>query len=126
MPDQYIIEVTENRFEIQPSGSDTTEVTVVSGSVSVVAETAAVSVVTADGLQGPPGPPGLSPESLSSPVFTWNAGVLERVDYAGGEYKTFAYASGRLSSVTTVINGVPYVKTFNWDLSGVLLSITET
>lgn len=60
-----------------------------------------------------------------APSFTYTGGVLTRIDYPDGSYKTLTYSSGVLASVKYVNNGVTVTKTLNYS-SGVLSSISES
>ena len=61
-----------------------------------------------------------------SPLFTYTGGLLTRVDYESGNYKTFTYADGQLSQSQYIRFGVTITKVFNYNLDGSLASITET
>lgn len=62
---------------------------------------------------------------LLGPELTYTTGVLTRIDYDGGEFKTFSYTNGALTTVTLDINGTVTTKTLNYN-NGTLTSITET
>ena len=66
-----------------------------------------------------------SASSLKGPEFTYTLGVLTRIDYDGGEFKTLTYVDGVLSTIELNINGAVTTKTLNYT-TGVLTSITET
>lgn len=61
-----------------------------------------------------------------NPVYTYAAGVLTRVDYASGNYKTFSYSGGRLSQLQYVLAGRTMTKVFSYNLDGTLASISQT
>lgn len=66
--------------------------------------------------------------SAKSPVFTYNANnLITRIDYSNSEYTTISYdANKRLTSLIKYKSNVTITKTFNYDISGKLLSITQT
>lgn len=77
--------------------------------------------------QGPPGPPGPAGGAVeSSPVMTYAGGVLVRVDYASGNYKTLTYDTGRLTQVDYVHGGGTTRKTLTYNPDGTLANVTET
>lgn len=85
-------------------------------------------LVGPQGPQGPQGAAGSSGGGGSSPVgpeFTYTDGVLTRIDYDDGSYKTLTYSSGRLSQIDFVSGGVTRRKTFNYS-GDTLASIDET
>jgi len=87
---------------------------------------AVASVVGARGPQGLRGPAGASaPGVFTSPVFSYTAGLLTGITYAGGQTKTLTYTAGLLSTVVLVNDGVTSTKTLNYT-AGVLTSITQT
>jgi hypothetical protein len=59
-----------------------------------------------------------------NPVFTYTSGALTRIDYDSGNYKTFAYTDGVLTTLVYVKDTETITKTFNYT-DGVLTSITE-
>jgi hypothetical protein len=61
-----------------------------------------------------------------SPVFTYTAGLLTRVDYASGNYKTLAYTAGVLNQVVYVLPGRTVTKVFTYNLDGSLASISQS
>lgn len=62
-----------------------------------------------------------------SPDFTYTAGVLTRIDYAGGEYKTFTYGGGgELTVVDYISNGITKRKEFFYGVGGELDYITQS
>lgn len=60
-----------------------------------------------------------------SPVFTYDAGVLTRIDYADGSFKVFTYVEGELYRIDFTSGGVTTRKTFVRDVDGTLLEIDE-
>jgi len=76
--------------------------------------------------QGPPGPAGSAGDVFGvSPVMTYDAGRLSRVDYSNGAYKTLAYTGDKLTQVTLVKDGVTRVREFVYNPDGTLSSVTE-
>ena len=76
--------------------------------------------------QGPPGPPGpAGGAGESAPVMTYAGGVLVRVDYASGNYKTLTYDAGRLSQLDYVRGAVTTRKTLTYNPDGTLASVAE-
>ena len=72
---------------------------------------------------------GGSQSSLTNPQFTYTSGLLTRVDYDHGEYKTLAYnANDQLTTVTLYKhNGsVISTKTLTYNADGTLASVSET
>lgn len=62
-------------------------------------------------------------ESLTNPNFTYTSGLLTRVDYDGGAYKTLTYnADGQL---TSTFDG-SITKTLTYNADGTLASVSET
>jgi hypothetical protein len=61
----------------------------------------------------------------SSPVFTYTAGTLTRIDYSDGSYKIFTYNGSQLSQMDFSRAGTVIRKTFNYS-GGALASISET
>lgn len=61
-----------------------------------------------------------------SPVFTYAAGLLTRVDYASGNYKTFTYTAGVLTQVVYVLPGRTVTKVFTYGIDGSLASISQS
>lgn len=112
-------------------------------------ESAAYSVVSV-GIQGPPGATGGVPVYLSaekdgevleyngltdlwnnkapdkSPVFTYAGGLLTRVDYASGNYKTLTYTAGVLAQLVYVLPGRTVTKVFSYGIDGSLVSISQS
>jgi len=80
------------------------------------------------GPQGPQGEPGApAPEAEQSPVFTYTAGVVTRIDYASGNYKLFTYTAGALTQLDHVRTGEQTIrKVFAYNPDGSLASITES
>ena len=65
--------------------------------------------------------------SLKGPAFTYSAGLLTRVDYDGGEYKTLTYnASSQLTSVVLTDGSTVTTKTLTYNADGTLASVSET
>lgn len=63
----------------------------------------------------------------TSPVFTYTSGVVSRIDYDSGNYKTFTYTSGVLTQLDYVIVGDSTIrKVFTYNEDGTLASIAET
>jgi hypothetical protein len=83
-----------------------------------------ITVVPAgQGLQGPRGGGGLIE---TGPVFTYVLGVLSRINYDSGNYKTLTYSSGRLDQLDYVAGSVTTRKTFAYNPDGSLASIDQT
>jgi hypothetical protein len=61
-----------------------------------------------------------------SPVFTYTAGTLTRLDYSNGDYKTFAYTSGNLTELKYYKSTVTITKVFNYNPDGSLASIIQS
>jgi hypothetical protein len=61
-----------------------------------------------------------------SPVFTYTAGILTRLDYSNGDYKTFAYTEGNLTELKYYKSTVTITKVFNYNPDGSLANITQT
>lgn len=59
------------------------------------------------------------------PSLTYTAGVLTRIDYANGDYKTLTYTAGQLVQIDHVMPGRTVRKAFTY-AAGVLTGITET
>lgn len=76
--------------------------------------------------QGPPGPPGSSGASEQSPVLTYTSGVLTRIDYASGHYKTLTYTSGQLTRIDYVQGATTLRKTLSYNPDGSLASIVDS
>jgi hypothetical protein len=57
---------------------------------------------------------------------TYTGGLLTRVDYDSGNYKTFTYTSGVLTQLDYVVGATTTRKTFNYNPDGTLSSITQT
>jgi hypothetical protein len=79
-----------------------------------------------EGPRGSQGPQGAPAFEESGPVFTYSSGVLSRVDYDSGNYKTFSYSSGKLTQVDYVKSGTTIRKTFFYDVDGSLAEIIQT
>lgn len=60
-----------------------------------------------------------------SPSYTRTAGILTRIDYADGSYKTLTYNSGKLVRTNYVKDGVTVRKDFTYT-NGDLVSVTES
>lgn len=58
--------------------------------------------------------------------FTYSSGMLSRIDYPNGSYKTFAYTGSVLSQVDFVVGAVTHRKVFTYSPAGIVTSITET
>jgi hypothetical protein len=66
-------------------------------------------------------------DPLKSPVMTYTAGQLTRIDYDDGSFKTFSYtAIGDVALIDFTKGGTTTRKTFNHDGNGVLVSIVQT
>ena len=63
---------------------------------------------------------------LSNPSFTYTLGLLTRIDYEGGEYKTLSYAGSQLTTVVFHNGTDTTTKTLSYNVDGTLSSITET
>jgi hypothetical protein len=62
-----------------------------------------------------------------SPVFTYANGLVSRIDYADGSFKTFSRsANGDVAWIDLTRAGTTTRKTFNRDANGVLVSIVQT
>lgn len=75
------------------------------------------------GPQGPPGPPAEEPPK--SPQFTYENGLLTRVDYEGDVFKLLSYDDGVLQQLDFTRDGVTKRKEFVYD-AGVLIAINES
>ena len=60
------------------------------------------------------------------PALTYTGGVLTRIDYDSGNYKTFSYINGVLVQLDYVVGIVTTRKTFNYNPDGTLASIDQT
>lgn len=95
----------------------------------VVEPQSAPAVLVAAGEQGPAGvagPAGPAHEPEASPVFTYVAGRVSRIDYAGGAYKLFTYAAGTLTQLDAIKDGVTTRKVFTYNPDGSLAAIAQT
>jgi len=63
--------------------------------------------------------------ALVNPQFTYENGLLARIDYDGPHAKTFAYQSGRLATLDYSDGFRTLRKSFFYDGSGALVSIAE-
>ena len=78
------------------------------------------------GEKGDTGDAGNAATVLTSPVFTQTAGVITRIDYAGGEFKELVYnAAGDIQTVTLTSGDNVITKTFNYTGDD-LISITQS
>lgn len=65
--------------------------------------------------------------NLTGPVSTYTDGLLTRVDYDGGQYKTLTYnADDQLTTVVLVDGGTTTTKTLTYNADGTLASVTES
>lgn len=78
------------------------------------------------GAPGPQGPQGDPAFEESGPAFTYSSGVLSRIDYDSGNYKTFTYSSGLLTQVDYVKSGTTIRKIFLYNFDGTLAEIIQT
>lgn len=67
-----------------------------------------------------------SSEGESNPVYTYTNDDITRIDYSSGNYKLLTYSAGNLTQLDYVKGSVTYRKTFNYDISERLISITES
>lgn len=82
---------------------------------------------TLNGFKFPDGTVQTTSASLEAgPAFTYTSGVLTRVDYDSGNYKTFTYTSGVLTQVDYIVGAITTRKTFNYNLDGSLASVDQT
>lgn len=78
------------------------------------------------GLPGPPGPPGDGESAEIEPAFSYVGGLLTRIDYVSGNYKTFSYTAGLLTRIDYVRVGGPTVrKTLSYNPDGTLAAIDQ-
>jgi hypothetical protein len=63
--------------------------------------------------------------ALVNPQFTYESGLLSRIDYDGPHAKTFAYQNGRLSTLDYSDGFRTMRKSFVYDASGALAAISE-
>jgi hypothetical protein len=61
-----------------------------------------------------------------SPVFTYTSGLLTRIDYAGGNYKTLTYSGSILTQTQYVLPGRTVTKAFTYNGDGSLALISQT
>jgi len=61
-----------------------------------------------------------------SPSFSYTAGLLTRVDYDGGNYKTLTYTAGVLTQVVYTLPGRTITKVFAYNPDGSLASINQS
>ncbi|MGL4998022.1 MAG: collagen-like triple helix repeat-containing protein [Cetobacterium sp.] len=97
--------------------------------VVVIPDTSGVASVSVavrgpQGPQGLPGTPGTAGVTETGPALTYAGGLLTRIDYDSGNYKTLSYISGVLNQLDYIVDGTTTRKTFNYT-SGVLTSIDE-
>lgn len=70
---------------------------------------------------------GTSGSSLTGPEFTYTDGLLTRVDYDGGQYKTLSYnTDDQLTTVVLVDGSSTTTKTLTYNTDGTLASVTES
>ena len=87
-----------------------------------------VGPVGATGLTGPAGPI-FDPVCVVKPnlVLSYISGLLDRVDYIDGRYKTLSYdGGGRLITVACVDPGIPETVTKTLGYTGSLLTSVDT
>lgn len=65
-------------------------------------------------------------QSGRSPVFTYSAGTLTRIDYSNGTYKLFTYSGGNLSQLVYNKLYVTITKIFTYNPDGSLANIQQT
>lgn len=65
-------------------------------------------------------------QSGRSPVFTYTAGNLTRIDYSNGTYKLFTYSGGNLSQLVYNKLYVTITKVFTYNPDGSLANIQQT
>jgi hypothetical protein len=58
-------------------------------------------------------------------TFTYTSGVLTRIDYASGAYKTFSYDAGKLVQQDYVVGSKTTRKVFSYNPDGTLASVTQ-
>ena len=97
---------------------------------AAVYELAARSNAGLVGPQGPQGPQGAAGSggggsSPAGPEFTYTSGVLTRIDYDDGSYKTFTYTSGKLTRIDFVDGATTIRKDFVYS-GDTLVSIDQT
>lgn len=63
--------------------------------------------------------------ALVNPQFTYEGGLLSRIDYDGPHAKTFAYVNGRLSTLDYSDGFRTLRKSFAYDIAGTLAAISE-
>lgn len=61
-----------------------------------------------------------------SPTFTYTAGLVTRIDYTSGNYKTLSYTAGVLTQTVYVLSGRTITKNFSYNGDGTLASITQS
>jgi hypothetical protein len=61
-----------------------------------------------------------------SPSFTYTNGLVTRIDYVGGNYKTLSYNQGNLSQVIYYEQNKTTTKTFTYNEDGTLASVSQT
>jgi hypothetical protein len=64
--------------------------------------------------------------SAKSPTFTYASGVVTRIDYSNGEYRTISYSSGKINQIINYKTNVTITKVFVYDLVGKLQSIQQS
>lgn len=135
-----IIEVVSSALVVEATGSP---VVIESGGAPVVLELqqstvnvevpSTSAIVIEVGKQGPTGPQGIP--GIGDPVcpvkpdstMTYTGEQLDRIDYADGRYKTFAYnGSGQLVTAVCQDDSIPetVTKTFAYLGSGLLSTVT--
>lgn len=65
-------------------------------------------------------------QSGRSPIFTYTAGNLTRIDYSNGTYKLFTYSGGNLSQLVYNKLYVTITKVFTYNPDGSLANIQQT
>jgi hypothetical protein len=100
--------------------STKTEVIEVGNSISVYVGTLTIVEVQS------PGPKGDPAISEKGPAFTYSGGLVSRIDYDSGAYKTLAFSGGKLSQVDYIKDGATIRKVFVYDNSGKLTEIIQT
>lgn len=61
-----------------------------------------------------------------SPVLSYTGGLLTRIDYVSGNYKTLTYSGSTLTQVQYILPGRTITKSFAYNIDGSLASISQT
>jgi len=106
--------------------NETTTVAVTVENVQVIAQEADNIIVSAVGLQGPPGP---GTEAPINPEITYSSGRISRIDYSNGSFKVFSYDAlngYRLDYFDYTNEAVTTRKQLVYNLDGTLHEIVQT